>query len=433
MIRSQVSLRPSRLLRRRGLLVVLVLLLGIAIGAGPRLLAWYHLRRGQAELQQYHAEEAQRHLDACLKLWPRNVTAHLLAARAARRLDDYEQAEEHLRQAQREQHEPSEELLFEWALHRASLGDLDRTESYLLPITREDSERAFLACEALTEGYRRTYRIPQALLVLGVWLERQPDNVRALLLRAYLWGQVNVYRQAIPDYQRVLEQQPQREDVRRWLAVCLMESSDWEEALSYLEDQYRRHPQDVETRVYLARCWRQLGEDQKAREMLQAVLVERPDHPLALRTLGEAFLQESQPAEAETWLRRAVAASPNDFRSQWFLYQALGKQQKTTEAEEQLDKTQKLGLRWKRFETITQHELSARPHDAELQAELGTLLLDFGYTEAGRNWLLSALKHDPQCRSAREALERLSKQSNTGQPVLALPGAIASPAAPHNR
>jgi predicted Zn-dependent protease len=358
----------------------------------------------------------------------------LLAARAARRLDDIDAAEEHLRQAQREQREPSEEVLFEWALHRASLGDLDRTETYLLPITREDSERALLACEALAEGYRRTYRLPQALLVLGVWLERQPDNVQALLQRGHLWGQVNVHRQAVPDYQRVLEKQPQREDVRRSLAVSLMESGDWEEALTLVEDIHQRHPEDVEARVYLARCWRQLGQNRQAQEMLQGVLAQRPDHPLALRILGETYLHENHAAEAETWLRRAVAASPQDYRAHWFLYQALLKQRKTTEAESQLEQTQRLGLRWKRFETITQHELSSRPHDAALHAELGTLLLEFGYTDAGRNWLVSALLRDPQCRAAREALSRLSTPEGSGlnravpgQQSSLFPGSITAP------
>src|SRR5262249_45744086 len=126
MSRQHVSVWLSKLYRRRRLVLGLLLLVGIAVPTTPRLWAWYHLRQAQVELQRYHPDKAHRHLDACLRLWPRDVTAHLLAARAARQLENFDEAEEHLRQAQRGQPEPSEEVVLEWVLHRATLGDLDR-------------------------------------------------------------------------------------------------------------------------------------------------------------------------------------------------------------------------------------------------------------------------------------------------------------------
>jgi tetratricopeptide (TPR) repeat protein len=437
MSRQHLSAWLSKLHRGRGLLLALLLLLGIAGTSGPWLGAWYHLRQGRIELQRYHPDKARRHLEAYLRLWPHNVTAHLLAARAARQMGAYDEAEEHLRQAQREQREPSEEVVLEWTLHRATLGDLDRTEPHLLPLTREDSERALLACEALATGYRRTYRIPQALTVLEIWLERRPNHVQALLLRGHLWGQINVFRRAIPDYQRVLEQEPEREEARRWLALCLVESSRWHEALPHLEDLHRQHPDDRDICVLLASCWSDLGQAEQARQILQAVLVERPDDPLALRSLGRTLLQEQQLAEAETCLRRAIAVAPYDYKAQWFLYEALRQQDKTTEAESQLERTQQLERRWTRYHEITQQELSARPLDVALHAELGSLLLDLGYTDAGRNWLLNAVHRDPQCRFAHEALARYYQQQGDAEKaaqhqrqVRAIPTAITNPAPP---
>jgi tetratricopeptide (TPR) repeat protein len=157
--------------------------------------------------------------------------------------------------------------------------------------------------------------------------------------------------------------------------------------------------------VNLARCLGQLEQERQAEQMLQAVLEEHPDHLLALRSLGKIYLHEQQPAEAETWLRRALRAAPQDYQSHWLLYQALKRQDKTAEAERHLEQAEQVEFRWQRLNKITQQELAARPHDAVLQAELGVLLLDLGYEEAGRNWLLAALQEDPNCAPARAALE----------------------------
>jgi tetratricopeptide (TPR) repeat protein len=399
----------SRFYRRRGLLVVFVLLLGTA-ATTPWLWAWYHFRQGAMELQRYHLGEARRHLAACLRVWPRDVTAHLLAARASRQEGDYDEAEEHLRQAQREQREQSEDVVLEWALHWATLGDLARSETYLLPLTRENSERASLACEALFEGCRRNYRIPQALAVLDTWLARQPDNVRALLLRGHLWGQLNVYRRAVTDYRRVLELDPEQGEARYWLSLCLVENMRWDEALPYVEELHRERPADERVIVLLARCRNRQGRQPEARQLLQTALAGRPDDPSALRSLGETLLQEQQPEQAETYFRRAIDLSPHDRTAHWFLYQSLRMQDKTAEAEDELDRTQQLENRWKRFHVITQKDLPAHPTDAGLQAELGTLMLELGLTKEGRNWLLVALNRDPQCRAAHEALARYYQQ-----------------------
>jgi tetratricopeptide (TPR) repeat protein len=407
MIYPQRFSRLLKLLRRPRFLLALALFLGCAALAAPWLWAGYHFRQARWDLEHYHCEEARRHLSAYLQLWSHDVTAHLLAARAARRLGDYGEAEQHLLEAQREQRKTSEEVIFEWALHRATLGELQQTESYLMPMVQGDTEQALLACEALAQGYQRTYRLSQAQSLLDLWLKRRPNDVRALFLRGSLRKETNNCQQAVSDYRRVLELEPGREEAQRGLASCLTESASWEEAATYWEQLHRRHRADADVRVNLALCWSNLEQVQQAQQMLREVVEEHPDHLLALRSLGRMLLQQQQPAQAEIWLRRAIRAAPHDYRSHLFLHQALQKQDKTAEAERELDEANRLDARWQRLNRITQNELMARPGDAALQAEMGMLLLDLGYEEAGRNWLLSALRCDPNCRPAQEALERL--------------------------
>ncbi len=398
--------------RRRALLLVLLLVLG-AVASGPQFWAWHHLIQGRAELEHFHPDRARCHLAVCLRFWPHHVTAHVLAARAARQLENYEEAKQHLLQAQREQQQPSAEVVMEWALLRATLGDLKQTESYLLPLTQIESEEAVLACEALAQGYQRLYRLSKARSLLDLWLKRCPNAVRPLLLRGRLWSQTNSWQQALLDYRRVLELEPEQEEAQRGLAWCLIESARWNEAVPYWEALQRRYPADPEVCANLARCWGHLGQGQQAVQMLRAVVATHPDHLLALRSLGQILLQEERPAEAEGWLRCALRVAPQDYQSHWLLSLALQRQNKTAEAEHQLDLANQVELRWQRLHKITHQELVVRPHDAVLQAELGVLLLDLGYEEAGRNWLLLALQEDPNNASARAALER-ANQNRTG-------------------
>jgi tetratricopeptide (TPR) repeat protein len=407
MIHPHLLTMCVKLARRPRFLLALALILGSTVLAGFWLWSNYHLRQARLKLQQYHCEEARDHLSAYLQLWPHDVGAHLMAARAARRLEDFGEAEQQLLLAQGQRRKVPDEVLLEWALQRATEGNLEQAESYLLPLIQEDTDQALLACEALAEGYRRTYRLSQAFSLLDLWLKRRPDDVRALLLRGSLRKQTNNCQQATSDYRRVLELEPEREEALRGLASCLAESANWEEATPCWEELYRRHSTDLEVRVHLALCLSNREQQQQAQQMLGEVLEEHPDNLLALRSLGRILLQQQQPAEAEIWLRRAIRAAPQDYRSHLFLHQALQKQDKTAEAERELDEANRLELRWQRLHWIAQHELLTRPYDAASHAELGLILLDLGYEEAGRNWLLSALRCDPNCRPAKEALARL--------------------------
>src|SRR5205807_9762030 len=86
----------SRRLIVRSLVVTLLLAVtALGIGLGTlQLWALYQFRAGRAALERYHHAEAREHLHNCLKVWPTDGDALLLAARANRRLDEFHQAEE---------------------------------------------------------------------------------------------------------------------------------------------------------------------------------------------------------------------------------------------------------------------------------------------------------------------------------------------------
>src|SRR5437016_7419580 len=79
----------------RALLVLLVLLPGAAFG-GWYLVADYHIRAAQRDLDNLDFAGGIAHLNARLKMYPTDVQAHFLLARTARRGSAFEDAEHHL-------------------------------------------------------------------------------------------------------------------------------------------------------------------------------------------------------------------------------------------------------------------------------------------------------------------------------------------------
>jgi tetratricopeptide (TPR) repeat protein len=401
--------------RWRALLLVLLIVAGI-LTAVPQLTAWYHFWAGRRALESYHAEEALAHLDACLEVWSLSRDARLLAARAARRADRMDEAIAHLQVCDRHWGS-SEEVLLEWALQHAAGGDLASVEAYLQSRLQKGSlPEVSLVCEALATGYLRMYRFGSAFLYLTQWLEREPDNVQALFLRAAVWRARNKLPEAADDYRRVLQLDPRRDRARWQLALCLVEIYEWEEALALLEQVRRQRPQDPDVYLQMAICQHGLGQTERAREVVDGVLREHPDHGLALRERGWLALQTEQPAEAERWLRRAVAVLPQDIHAHRYLAEALLRQRKTDEAKAEQARATELQKWNRRLQKISAQELSDRPYDPALYCEIGTLETRLGHPERGYRWLVLALRQNPDAAAVHAALaEYFEQQGDAGQ------------------
>jgi predicted Zn-dependent protease len=397
--------RLSRLPRRHGGLTAAVLLLagGAALGA-PHLRAWYHWRAARADLEHFRGADARAHLRPCLRAWPSSARTRLLAARAARLAGAFEEAEQHLRECQRERQPAGDEVVLEWALLRAASGDLGEVEPFLTTRARKDPAEAPLIWEALAQGYLRTYRLLDALACLNQWLKRQPDCAHALALRGKVWLDAGNAATGLPDFQKAFAADPSDPETCWNLALCLMDANRWSEAVPHLEALRARRPGDPEILVRLARCHHVLERNEQSQALLDAVLAEHPGHGLALRTRGQVLLSEGKPAEAEKWLRQATQALPHDYKAHWFLYRALVQQDKAAEAAAELRRARQVEEDSTRLGEITTHQMAARPLDPALHCELGVLLIQMDQKEEGAGWLRSALRLDEGYRPAHAAL-----------------------------
>lgn len=383
--------------------------------AAPQAWAWYHLREARAALANYHPEQARAALSACERVWGGRVSVRLLACRAAWQDGDPEAAFAELRAAQRLAGGATEETAFEWALLQASAGHFADVEEYLHRRAQQSPEVAPLIWEALSVGYLRVYRAFDAMPCLNLWLRHQPENLRALELRARAYVIGKSVSHGVQDYRKVLSMDPTRTPTRWRLIGCLLDLGSYDDAAAELELLARDSRDDPEIAGRLARCYIMSRRADDARVLLDTALANHPSHGLCLRIRGQLSLSQKQPAEAEAYLRRAVAVLAEDYQTQWLLFEAIRQQGKLEEARVQQHKAEEIKDRTERLGELQSRKLAEQPLDPALHYEMGVLLLRTGYPEVGEQWLHSALKldfnHKPSHAALAEYYERLGNKT----------------------
>ena len=328
--------------------------------------------RARPDLARYHPEEARGHLAAVQKVWPDRPAVRLLASRAARQAGDFAEADRHLRAAYRAAGGPTEEIAFEWALLQAAGGNVWEVDEYLQRRADEDPSLAPLAWEALAEGYLRVYRTLDAMACLNHWLQVDPDNLRARELRGMTYVTGKGVARGAEDYRGVLERDPARDDTRWRLVLCLLDLGGVRRGPP--APGAGSPPAGPTTRT----CWPGwpaartcVGRGAEARQLFDRVLARHPDHAAALRTRGQFALADRDPAEAERWLRRAVAAAPSDYQSHWLLFQALQQSGQADAARDQLQVAEGVKDRTERIGELQSRKLAERPLDPALHVRDG--------------------------------------------------------------
>jgi tetratricopeptide (TPR) repeat protein len=370
--------------------------------AGRHFWAEAHFRAAQRALEKGDLVEGQAHLDQCLRVWSNSSEAHFLAARTARRMAAYDDAEWHLKEYQRLGGVP-EAIDLEKALLLAQRGDLKRVEGNLLLFVQQGHPDAVLILEALSRGLLKVYRLEHALFCLEQWLKRRPDDVQALLWRGDVRERLPDVEGALDDYRRVVELDPNRDEARLHYAELLLREEQPQEALRHYEHLHERQPANPAVLVGLARCRRLLGESQEARRLLDLALAASPRHPDALSLRGRLELEENRPADAEPWLRQAFALAPHDRETAYSFAHCLQLCGKEAEAEKVRDRVKAIDALMQRTNELAA-EIGASPHDPAPRHEMGTIFLRSGQSTEGLRWLQSALQEDPDYRPTHEAL-----------------------------
>jgi tetratricopeptide (TPR) repeat protein len=383
------------------------LLLFIIIGAGMTaayMWASYHLGVARSAMEQYHTREAIPHLQAALSVWPHDPETLLLTARAARRAEVFDRADQYLDQYQAVRGVEDESLVLERALVQAERGDIESVSEYCQGLVKQDHPDTPLILESLSRGFLRAYRLHEADLCLKEWLRRESDNAQAHFVQAQLYNLQGRDLDAVVAYRRVLTIDPEMEDARLRLCVALLQLGSVEEVLPHLEYLKQRSPDDLMVQVYLARVYDRLGRSQEAEQVLDTVLERQPQLPAALAERGRLALQAGQNEQAEKWLREAVTLDPNDYPSQYQFVLCLERNGKQDELQKARARLQTIEDDLKRIRMITTIQMQQTPHDPDLHYQVGMIALRAKTTREALRWFQSALREDPNHAPTHKAL-----------------------------
>jgi tetratricopeptide (TPR) repeat protein len=418
--------------------VALLSVSGAALAAGACYAwAWYHLREAGRLVERQQFAGAYANYALSLKVWRWSASTHFLAARAARRAGMYPEAERHLAECQRLEGGPpggSVPLALERLLLQAQSGDVGEVEGVLWDYAEKGRPETPLILEALARGYVRVLRLGTALRCLKMLLDREPDNIQALLLRGWIKEGGGDPEEARKDYRHALELDPQRDEARLSLARLLIRDNP-EEARAHLEQVIARQPDNPDVLLALAQAYRAVGEPERARPLLETLLARDPENSKGLAELG-ALTLSGNAEEAEALFRRAVAADPGNADAHYQLYLCLAQQPgREAEAAAELETQKRVQAALTRLAQIAGKEMTRTPNDPNLHYEMGMIYLRYGKPEVGVRWLYSALKLDPTHQPSHQALYDYYKQA--GQPDRAeehrkqlRPGTAAAPPAP---
>lgn len=360
-----------------------------------------HLKEARAAFERRDTEAADRHLAECLRLAPGRGEVRLLAARNARRGGRLDEAADHLAAAEADEAE-ADDVAVERALLRLLRGSSSEEEALAERAARGD-DTGLLALEVLVQRCIDTYRLMKAQEGLSVYLQHRPDDLAALLSRAWVWEKLFYHADAVIDLRRAFALAPENENVRRRLGEALLVHGTPEEAAVHFEWLRQRRPGDPEVRVNLARARRRAGRLEEALALLDGVLADRPDHAAARAERGQVMLDDGRLEEAARDLRSALERDPFDRVSLFNLVNCLVLQGRETEAAALRERGRRLDDDLHRLDAATRR-VHQDPADLEARFEAGSLFLRNGQVGEGVRWLQHLLVLDPRHRPTHQLL-----------------------------
>jgi tetratricopeptide (TPR) repeat protein len=390
-----------------GTYVLLALLLG-AIGygcyvGGTYVVKWRSYRQAEEALAANRLDEALRLFRKYLDDWPKDVDAHFLAARAARRLREFKEAETHLF-ACKELGFDAEKLRLEYAMMQAQRDAPAPVEGYLLTLVGKQHPESGSILEALIEGNLKIYQLPRAHQCVEKWLQIEPDNLQAIFWRGMIWAKVANYRAAMTDFEQVVAGQPENREARLNLAGMLLNvSKQYDTALEHFQLLRAADPNNLEVRLGLAGCYVGQSRLEEAQALLDQIRADYPDNPVALSECGKLALQLGQPRQAEEWLRRSLEQDPYDPESVYSYSLVLQQLGRSDEAKHYHDKHATIIADLHHLDELGQKAVTD-PKNAALRHEIGLIFMRNGREKDGLGWFTMALQANPRYAPTHKVL-----------------------------
>ena len=328
--------------------------------------------------------------------------ARISAAREARRDDDYAQAERLLAAIWRLPGLRGA-IDMEDQLSAVQQGDLREEKAWQARATGNAADGK-LILEALAKAKLAHFQWSAAQSYAQSILDHEPDDARALWLRARSQIEMHLEEQALGDLRKAIERTPDAFEIRRTYGDVLHSLGHIQKAIDEYEHLHTRRPDDDRVVLALAQCWQQQSQMKRAGHLIDSLLDRQPNHVTALIEQGRLNLRSGDPFAAEKSLRQAVALKPDHRDANFVLNLALQAQKKSDPAlEAHVAKVEK------RHAEVIRSLRETKPELAFL-AEVGQWMIRTGQEQDAAAWFYSALKEQPDFTPAHAGLAELFSQ-----------------------
>jgi Tfp pilus assembly protein PilF len=401
---------------RLGRLLIGITLLGvIGLSCAIAFMYWRAENALKSAQKAQHArsfDEARRQLDIYLDLHPNNPEPHFLLARIARQVGQYEEAKRRLDICQHLEG-PTARITLERRLIPVQQGAFPvLLEAWLQKLLDQNHPDSASILEALSRGCMTSYRLYNAKTYLWLWLERDPDNVQALLWRAGIHQHLMDFESAKADCQRAVALAPGDLEAEGRLAQILLLKGEIAEAAEIFDRLYRLTPENAAIALGMVGCKIKLGQLEEVKTLLDRMVSIHANNPAVLLERGRVSLLNNDPGGARPWLEKAVSLAPIDHQALLTLVQCLkqlGEDSLVEHWQKRLDKVDADGAR---LRELTE-KLQKQPYDLPARCEIGRILLDRHEDRLAIEWLKETLAIDPGNDEANTLLaDYYDKQGN---------------------
>jgi Tfp pilus assembly protein PilF len=163
---------------------------------------------------------------------------------------------------------------------------------------------------------------------LVAWQAAAPPPMQERLdrVRADLYSRTDRLEENVKELKQILALDPRSADAHMLLGIAYSTWGSKElkgEAIGEFRQALDLNPRLVQVRFFLAHLYLDLGRADRAREELEAALVQTPGNPEFLALLGEAERQSKNPRRAVEVTRQALQADPSFAPARYYLGLAL--------------------------------------------------------------------------------------------------------------
>ena len=178
--------------------------------------------------------------------------------------------------------------------------------------------------------------------------------------------------------------------------MLLNESGRIEEALTHFQRAVELDPDSTESKLELAYCNKQLGNDEMAGRLAEELRScnDPPQRGKALELLAKLAIEAEQYVEARKLLEEAFRTAPGNAELCHMMGTVLSFAGETERARAFTEQAQGFRDRHDRIQEVTR-QLIDEPERNDLRLEMAELLFRDGLEESASMWLITILKDDP--------------------------------------